>query len=289
MALTVEQGFNEFHGRLTTTGGETDAAAAHRASIEDCLVDSLGMTHFFQSGSFGFGTNIHGHSDVDRFAVIPRNKAKKNSRLTLRDMYLVLKRRFPRSGVTIDPPAVRVPFGGGPETTEVIPAVYYKGGGDAPRVFVIPDGKGGWMVSSPEAHREYVTKIDDLRGGYAKPLIRFVKAWKHFRNVPINSFYLECYVTSYAHRESCVYYPFHVAGAFGQLTRDLLADIEDPAGISGTITACRTSALRSKALMTLKNAGRASERAVSADAGGRVQVAFKLWNYVYARKFPAFG
>ncbi len=288
MARTVEEGFREFHGRLTTTGGETAAAAAHRASIEQCLVDSFGMTHFFQSGSFGFGTNIRGHSDVDRFAVIPAENIKQNSRLTLRNVYVALTRRFPNSRVTTDTPAVRVPFRSGLEATEVIPAVDYRVGNHNHRAFLIPNGQGGWMLSSPEAHREYVAEADDLHGANVKPLIRFVKAWKYFQKVPIKSFYLELRITAYTLRESSIYYQFHVAGALGQLLQDRLADIEDPAGISGQVAACFTREKRSTALMKLRAAQKVSERAVDADLEGRIARAFNLWNLLYARQFPAF-
>ena len=45
--------------------------------------------------------------------------------------------------------------------------------------------------ASPDAHNAYVASIDTKFGGKVKPLIRFIKAWKYFRDVPISSFYLE--------------------------------------------------------------------------------------------------
>ena len=40
---SVEQGFLEYGKRLTTTARESGAAKAHRASIEDCLVNAFGL------------------------------------------------------------------------------------------------------------------------------------------------------------------------------------------------------------------------------------------------------
>ncbi len=62
---TVNQGFTTFLQRLTPTFGESTAAQSHRASIKACLESNFGMTHFFQTGSFGNGTSISRHSDVD--------------------------------------------------------------------------------------------------------------------------------------------------------------------------------------------------------------------------------
>jgi len=60
------------------------------------------------------------------------------------------------------------------------------------KVYDIADGAGGWMKTSPDAHNAYVRDIDDPLGGKVKPLIRFLKAGKCFKDVPISSFYLDC-------------------------------------------------------------------------------------------------
>jgi len=58
MAKTVKEGFRIFHSRLTPTGGESEAAKSHRASIEACLKKNFEITRFFRTGSFGNGTSI---------------------------------------------------------------------------------------------------------------------------------------------------------------------------------------------------------------------------------------
>jgi hypothetical protein len=79
MATTVDEAFIALTGRLTPTGTETGAAASHRASIEECLRSNFGMTSFFRSGSFGYGTSVSGYSDVDYFAVVPPARPNQNS------------------------------------------------------------------------------------------------------------------------------------------------------------------------------------------------------------------
>ena len=141
---TVDQGFREFQTQLTTPERESTAAKNHRASIEACLIESFGLEGFFQSGSFGNGTNVPVHSDVDRFAVIPSENMPRNARHALRVVCTALAQRFSTTrGIRIKRPAIVIPFGvDGLETTEVIPA--YNAGADAGHnVYAIPDLSGG--------------------------------------------------------------------------------------------------------------------------------------------------
>jgi len=39
-----------------------------------------------------------------------------------------------------------------------------------------------------------------------KPLIRFVKAWKYYNNVPVSSYFLEMKVAKYASNEETILY-----------------------------------------------------------------------------------
>ena len=81
-------------------------------------------------------------------------------------------------------------FGGGEEVTEVVPANFLKStdsyGGY--RVYEIPDGNDGWTKSSPEKHKGWIKQLDDKLGKKVKPLIRFIKAWRYYQNVPLTSF-----------------------------------------------------------------------------------------------------
>ena len=83
------------------------------------------------------------------------------------------------------------PFGSlSAETTEIVPADFYKLV-DGNNIYEIPDGSGGWMKAGPKAHNQYVADVNKKLKYKVKPLIRFLKAWKYYCNVPISSFYLE--------------------------------------------------------------------------------------------------
>ena len=244
-----------------------------------------GMTHFFQSGSFGFGTNIPAYSDVDRFAVMPMSNIRPHSTAALRQVALALRRRFVSTRITVDSPAVRIDFREGEEATEIIPAIDITPYGSEYRVFKIPNGVGGWTPSSPESHKHFITVSDERCDSKLKPFIRFVKAWKYYQSAPISSFYLELSMAEYALSQSVLYYPFHVAGALGYLWQRKMKPIDDPMGISGSLRAHRSS----NALTKLTGAKTLSQRAVLADLEGRTRQAFLLWNRIYKNRYPSFG
>ena len=290
---TVDRGFRDFLTKLTPTPGESDAAKRHRATIEACLKNNFGMTYFFRTGSFGNGTSISGHSDVDYFAEIPVQNLGKNSTYTLNQLRDTLNTRFPQTHVKVRRPSVVVPFGkNAKESTEVTPARYIRvTKKDKYRVYRIPDYSNGWMFSSPHAHNAYVRKIDQKLHGQAKTLIRYIKAWKYYWNVPISSFYLELRVAKYVKTKSSIVYDAYdlaVKRVFSHLHAIGLANMQDPMGISGYISACSTKAKLKEARSKLSTALTRSQKAYNARKSGDIKNAFHWWNMLYANKFPGY-
>ena len=287
---TVNQGFTEFHRKLTPTPGESDAAQRHRASIKTCLESNFSMTNFFKTGSFGNGTSISGYSDVDYFAVIPSNNLKANSTTALREVRDALDTRFPKTGVRVSCPAVVVPFGtDAKETTEVTPAKYVGvTTNDEYRVYDIPNCSDGWMRSSPDAHNAYVREVNEDLSNKVKPLIRFIKAWKYYQNVPISSFYLELRVTEYAKGESSIIYDLDVKRIFSYLDRIELRNMQDPKGISGYISPCSTDTKLADAKSKLSTALDRAQKACDAKDEGDIKTAFEWWDLLYNYNFPSY-
>ena len=248
------------------------------------------MTNFFKTGSFGNGTSISGYSDVDYFAVIPSNNLKANSTTTLREVRDALDTRFPKTGVRVSCPAVVVPFGtDAKETTEVTPAKYVGvTTDDEYRVYDIPDCSDGWMRSSPDAHNAYVREVNEDLSNKVKPLIRFIKAWKYYQNVPISSFYLELRVAKYAEGESSIVYDIDVKGVFSYLDRIGLASMQDPKGISGYISPCSTDTKLVDAKSKLSTALGRAQKACDAKDEGDIKTAFYWWDLLYNSKFPGY-
>jgi hypothetical protein len=144
------------------------------------------------------------------------------------------------------------------------------------------------MEVSPEAHIHYVTEVNRSLSSKVKPLIRFIKAWKYFRDVPISSFYLEMRVAKYATAESSIIYDIDVKRVLKMLWDNQLAAIQDPMGVSGYISACKTEALRKDALSKLERALTRATNAREAKEKGNISEAFDWWRLVYNDEFPTY-
>lgn len=289
MPRTLAEGFRDFLLTLTPSQAESGAAARHRASIEDCLKRNFNLQRFFRTGSFGNGTSIYGFSDTDYFASIPANMLNQDSGVTLSRVRDALHTRFPTTGVRVNCPAIRAPLGTvAAATTEIVPADYVFDTEDGFKVYEIPDCRGGWMYSSPDAHNSYVRVVDRDLGRRVKPLIRFIKAWKYYRNVPISSFYLELQVATYAEGESYIDYDIDVYRVLLRLAESSLAPLEDPMGVSGYIQPCKTELQLNTARSKLSRALGRVQKAFEAKEAGDIRLTFEWWRQLYDNYFPTY-
>jgi len=288
MPRTIEQGFNDFHDKLKPTSTESSQAASHRASIEARLKTDFGLARFTRIGSFGNGTSISGYSDVDYLACLPKEQLTASSDYSLRKVRDTLAARFQNTGVRVSCPAVVCPFGtSAAERTEVVPATYNQER-NGYKVYWIADCADGWMQASPDAHNAYVRAVDEQHAGKVKPLIRFIKAWKCIRQVPVSSFYLELRVAKYASEEKSIIQEYDVRNVFKLLCDADLASMQDPMGISGYIPACKSAAMKADAMSKLWTAFSRAEKAREASSKGDVSTAFYWWRLLYDDNFPTY-
>lgn len=288
MPRNIEDGFRDFLAKLMASAAESAAAKSHRASIEACLKSNFGLKRFTRIGSFGNGTSISGYSDVDYLASLPADQLTQNSTYSLNKVRNALDARFPNTGIRVNCPAVAAPFGGtAAGSTEIVPADY-AGDNNGFKIYDIPDCSSGWMRASPDAHNAYVQSVDNKFGGRVKPLIRFIKAWKCFRSVPISSFYLELRVAKYAADEKAIIYEYDVRNVLKLLWDGQLARMQDPMGVSGYISPCKSDSLRTDALSKLSNALTRADKAREASAAEDIQEAFAWWRLLYNNQFPTY-
>src|SRR5262249_40905092 len=137
MALSVEQGFEVFLGRLTPLESQRAAAARHRARVEASLRGALAVSLFRETGSFRHGTGVRGHCDVNLLVSI-KNPRPGSSDTALGWVKSALTASFPYTPVRVSRPAVVVAFAGGDETWEVIPGFLTRRGGQGVDVYDIP-------------------------------------------------------------------------------------------------------------------------------------------------------
>jgi hypothetical protein len=289
MPRTVNEGFDAFLKKISSLSNEHKQAASHRNSVKRCLKNSFDYCELFETGSFGNGTSVRHHSDTDYFAVLKAEYVRKSSATVLRDLREALEYTFPRTrNIRVKCPAVSVPFGQyESETLEITPCVFH-GMIRGHRAFRIPDGDGGWLRSSPDAHNRYVREQDNKMDGQLKLLIRLLKAWKFYQNVPVRSFYLELFATRHLASRRRLDLPLDLYKLFIALYKHELDEFDDPMGVTLGLTACNTTPQRETTLSRLATATARATKAIEAQQRGKYDLAFDYWNKLFNYKFPAY-
>ncbi|MHC1680196.1 MAG: nucleotidyltransferase [Methanomassiliicoccales archaeon] len=288
MATTISQGFTEFLQQLTPSNTEITRTSSHRQSILDCLKDNASITRIFQSGSYGSGTSIHNHSDVDYFVCNSMTITNSNSDYVLRRFREILSNRFQTTDVNVRTPGVSIQFAGGMEPNEIIPAYDCRDIAGY-QTYWIADGKGGWMETCPEMHGDYVNDVDKRLKNKVKPLIRYLKAWKYYQNVPINSFYLEMKAAQYADGETEIDYIADMHNILQSLKKVNLASMQDPTSLGGYIYSCPTDVMKCDALSRIETALVRIKNVYDEKQAGKIEYAFNWLNKLFNSQFPSFG
>ena len=289
MARTVNDGFEEFLRRLVPTQAERDAGASHRTSVKAALDARLTVRNFYETGSFSHGTGIRHYSDIDALASLDHERPD-SSYTALNWVKDALSARFPLTTVKIRRPAVVVEFGGGLETWEVIPAFLTGRGGSDQLVYDIPGPSTGsaWINSAPKEHLAYVNECNEQpHKGDAKSLVRLVKAWKYYCNVPISSLYLEMRCAQHVATQSTYIHVWDVCQVLEKLERHELTAMNDPSGATGRFHACSSDTNRTDALSKLSTAATRARKALDAHNGDKPDKAFEYLDLLFGGRFPA--
>lgn len=291
MAKTLEEGFEKFLEWLVPLPSERDKAISHRSSVRSCLMTNFNCSSFFETGSFGNKTGVRRFSDTDYFAVCPPQNLLGKSSYVLRKVKEALQFTFHRTtSIKVNSPAVMISFGRhASENLEITPCFYHKliqTPFGKKKSYAIADGDDEWMISSPQAHNAYVELHDKRLKGKLKPLIRLVKAWKFYQNVPISSFYLELRISKFAERKKKINYEIDLYRIIQKLHDIQLAGIQDPMKVSGLIEACEAGRKRKTALSKLARACTRAEKAYST-RNKNLDKCFYWWKMFYKGKFPS--
>jgi hypothetical protein len=295
VAKTLGEGFRQLLDTLVPTGSELGFIEEQREDIKDCLDDRFGLYAFFLSGAFLNDTNLPGYSSLDYFASMDHDDMPDDSSAFLSMVGETLAERFPNAGVAVRSPTVEMSFGadgldaGGDRILKVIPAKLIGRTEGGYRLYEVADGTGGWVKASPDAHSACIAEVDARLGGEFKSLIRFVKAWKYFRDVAISSYYLELRCVTYAASEQTIAYTIDLSSIWQSLWDDQFADVQDPKGIAGQVSARSAGADKREAISKLRTVLYHVGRAQEAMTAGKIEEAFWYWNRVFNGHFPAYG
>ena len=288
MAETAEEAFKVFVSWLAPRDPELARALAHRDEIHERLRRKFAVQGMYEGGSLHHGTGVHQVSGADFFFWFGAPRPESPAR-ALVAVQRSLQRLYPAAEVRVTTPAVLVEFPGGAERIGVIPA--YSSGrsvGEHAR-FRVPGLSGGWVSASPSAQREWLDACNSAPRalGRAKGLARLARAWKHYRDVPISSYYLEVCAAAYVAERSTLTYAHDLRNFFATLLWDGLGPIQDPVGVSGPIEAT-TADRHNEAMAKLANAAGWAEHALNHQRLGRVGDAFSRWNLIFDGRFPSY-
>jgi hypothetical protein len=290
VAWTLDEGFQLFLDSLMPNSSMPDLPGDFRERIRDCLEDNFGLYAFFLGGSLLSSTHIRGYVGLDYFASVEGDRLPTDSDSFLAEVGLALEECFPDRELIVQAPAVIVPIvPDGDRVVRIVPARLSGRTSTGYRLYAVTDGLGGWMMTSPDAHSAYIETADLDLDGKLRPLIRFLKAWKYFRDVPVSSFYLELQCVAYAVSEKMIVYTVDFQNVLQLLWEDQFADVQDPKGVSGYVPARLTYAGKKAAISRLRTALYHVGRAQEAAAEGQVEEAFLYWNRVFNGHFTPYG
>jgi len=269
------------------------AFKTHRAAVAQRLRDSLRTNRIEPIGSFTRGAAIRQGSDLDLLCVLSRDEvywgnSLKASTTVLSKVRSELQGRFAFSDIGRDGQAVVVSFSDG-RSIDVVPAYYHGQGGpwNYP-IFGIPDGNGGWMATSPQAHSRYINEADAASGGMLKNTVKLVKFWRQCRDpaIPLASFHLELLLAQEGTCKGVKTYRQCLRDAFTLLRQREVRALQDPLGISGHVKAANTDSKRQHLVSAVAYAADHARTAVLNEAIGQFGEAYRQWDMVFNGSFP---
>ncbi len=283
---SLDEGFEQFLARLTLRDEDLAVVEELHEEVKECLNARFGLYAFFRGGSSLSRTGVRGFSSVDYFASMDEEHVSGSALQFLDQVEGALAERFPNARVVARAPGILI-YDSRSERNplNVIPARLVGQTEAGHRIYKVVDGAGGWMASSPDAHNAYIASIDDMLEGKLRSLIRLLKAWKYFRDVPISSFYLELRCAAYASGEKMIVYSVDLQHVLEQMWDDQLADIRDPRGISEAIPGRMARSDKKKVTSRLRTALYHISRAQETAAQGDLDETFRYWNRVFNGHF----
>ena len=290
--MNISESFQLIIGRIQPLETELQAARQHLATIRTRLETEFEVSKCFPIGSFARGTSIRGFSDTDLLAVFRKTAFTWgdnliNSDTALEKVRVALAERYPNSDVYKDGIAIAVSFSDG-RHVDVVPGVFDSMFKEKWPVYLIPDGSGTWMQTSPSLYDAYLSGANTESGSKMIYVAQLMKFWRECREprIPLSSFHIEMVL---AYEEVCKgvkSYADCMLEILRSLARRECRAMRDPYGIAGNIPAVKTASQRERALASVTNSRDHAESAVSADLRSDLAEARRQWDIVFNTKFP---
>lgn len=236
-------------------------------------------------GSYGKNTAIAPPSDIDILFQMPRDQFTRYDSYTgngqsqlLQDVKKVLQKTYSQTDIKGDGQVVVVPFSS--YRVEVLPAFLLTDGS-----YWYPDthNGGSWKCTNPKAEIEYIRDSNKRSNGNTVKLIKMIKAWKHYCNVPIASLVIELRAINFLKEwqyfdKGSTYYDWMIRDFFTELLQYVNGSCQIP-GIDEKKH--YGDAWKSKA----ETAADRSKKACSYEAGDDYIAATNEWKKIFGDRF----
>jgi predicted nucleotidyltransferase len=291
--MTIASHFSDLLKRIEPTPRDELIYQTHEKTVRRRLETVFRANRIIRVGSYSRGTSIRHTSDVDLMLILERDEIRrggqfKTSTTVLNNVRAQLSDRYFQTNVRRDKQAVVVQFRGNQYPVDVVPAVYYRHGGNSSYpIYIIPDGNGGWLETSPLAHNKFIKDADKASKGKLKRTSKLIKYWRYCRepHVPLNSFHVELLL---AHENICSgpkSYALCFNNALAALANHGCQPLDDPVGISGLIEAANTEPMRGKVQAAVLSSAQRTYNAIMAERDGNMVEALRLWEIVFNHRF----
>lgn len=273
--------------RIQPLNSELSAARSHLHTVRRRLASAFDTSKVVLIGSHARGSAIRWHSDLDVMVVLRRNEAKwggsvMESATVLRKVKDDLQDRYVATEVRRDQQAVVLSFASGQQSLDVVPALFTRFERLQP-IYVIPDGRGQWLETSPEAHNRLIRAAIVRSGGKLRKVSQLLRWWKFSRTrpVPIQSCHVDLLLADTGTCVGVKSYPECLYEAFKLLAERECRPLRNPLGIGGVVAAAQTDWQREETNQAIRLAVAHSRAALVAAASGHLDEANRQWGIVF--------
>jgi len=287
---TVAERFNKFLCNIELASAQIQDARTKYSGVCKKLHDHYYASSYDGSakllvGSYGKNTAIAPPTDVDVLFRMPSEFNRYDSysgngqSQLLQDIKNILLEKYPATYMRGDGQVVMVEFVS--YNVEVTPGFLLENGN-----YYIPDTHygGSWRETSPKSEMEAITNSNKRSNGNTVKLIKMIKAWKYYCNVPIKSLLVELRAINFLknweyYDMSSVYYDWIIRDFLRELLERVNYTCEIP-GIDEKIS--YDDEWESKARTALNRAEKACEFESEEYCYGATQE----WKKIFGGRFP---
>lgn len=198
---------------LTTTQ-KSDASARHNSVRANLEYEFEGAKTFIV-GSYGKNTSIRPPSDLDIMLVLPNDIYQKYDSLDyffrkaqtefLQDIKRRIQKHYPYTEMKADGQVIVINFSGS-FSVEIVPCFKLSEYSQTYRYADTRNG-GQWRTTDPVGEAKSLIASNKATQGNTIKLIKMLKCWKRFCNIPIKSFHLEILAQDFLYYNNVRYKP----------------------------------------------------------------------------------